>query len=245
MSNWAHDSSAQAGRAINDSAHADSGTVNGPYADPMTSTAPLSLGLADAVLAMSSTLAAINFYLDESDLEGDFLSTAAERRERLYEHLRAVEAGHLVLVGEATGWQGARQSGVPFTSSATVGLRGNKEPSATAVHRLLASAGVGERALLWNAFLLHPHDPGKPRTSATQPSATWARIWPVAGFSTGNVAPPSASTHSSLRKSRVCSVPIVAEWVAVGVIRVLCRSVSRRARFGGWRGRRRGCRGLR
>ena len=125
-----------------DRAHAENGTVHGPYADSMTNTAPLSLGLADAVLAMSSTLAATNFYLDDSDLEGDFLSTAAERRERLYEHLSAVYAGDLVLVGEAAGWQGARQSGVPFTSAATVGLRGNQEPSATAVHKLLASVGA-------------------------------------------------------------------------------------------------------
>lgn len=137
----------------------------------MTNSAPLSLGPADAVLAMSSTLAATNFYLDDSDLEGDFLSTAAERRERLYEHLSAVEAGDLVLVGEAAGWRGARQSGVPFTSAATVGLRGNKEPSATAVHKLLASVGAGDRTLLWNAFPLHPHDPGKPCTNRTPTSA--------------------------------------------------------------------------
>lgn len=137
----------------------------------MTTTPPVSLGLADAVLAMPSTLVATNFYLDDSDLEGNFLSTAAERRERLGEHLRAVEAGDLVLVGEAAGWQGARQSGVPFTSAAGVGLRGSKEPSATAVHSLLASVGMEERTLLWNAFPLHPHDPGKPRTNRTPRSA--------------------------------------------------------------------------
>ena len=74
----------------------------------MTTTPPVSLGLADAVLAMPSTLEATNFYLDDRDLEGILLSTAAERRERLGEHLSAVEAGDLVLVGEAPGWQGAR-----------------------------------------------------------------------------------------------------------------------------------------
>jgi uracil-DNA glycosylase len=137
----------------------------------MTTTSPVLLGLADAVLAMPSTLVATNFYLDDSDLEGNFLSTAAERRERLGEHLSAVEAGDLVLVGEAPGWQGARQSGVPFTSAAGVGLRGSKEPSATAVHSLLASVGMEERTLLWNAFPLHPHDLGKPRTNRTPRSA--------------------------------------------------------------------------
>ena len=131
----------------------------------------MSAGLADAVLAIPSTAVATNFYLDSSDLDGNFFSTAAERLDRLYEHVRATEVGDIVLVGEAAGWQGARQSGVPFTSAATVGLRGSKEPSATAVHELLASVGVLDRALLWNAFPLHPHSPDAPRTNRTPTSA--------------------------------------------------------------------------
>lgn len=137
----------------------------GLYAELMSTTPPVSLGLADAVLAIASSPAATNFYLDASDADGDFLSTAAERRERLCAHLSATEAGDLVFVGEAAGWQRARQSGVPFTSAAAVGLLGTKEPSATAVHGLLASVGMEERTLLWNTFPLHPHFPGNPRTN--------------------------------------------------------------------------------
>ena len=75
-------------------------------------------GLADAVLAIPSTTAATNFYLSSSDLDGNFVSSAGERLDRLYEHFSSTEAGDIVLVGEAAGWRGARQSGVPFTSAA-------------------------------------------------------------------------------------------------------------------------------
>ena len=127
-------------------------------------------GLADAVLAIPSTTAATNFYLSSSDLDGNFVLSAGERLDRLYEHFSFTEAGDIVLVGEAAGWRGARQSGVPFTSAATVGLNGTKEASATAVHELLATIGMLDRALLWNAFPLHPHGPGAPRTNRA-PSA--------------------------------------------------------------------------
>ena len=122
-------------------------------------------GLADAVLAIPSTTVATNFYLTSSDLDGNFVSSAEERLDRLYEHFSATEAGNIVIVGEAAGWRGARQSGVPFTSAPMVGLNGTKEASATAVHELLATTGMLDRALLWNAFPLHPHRPGAPRTN--------------------------------------------------------------------------------
>ncbi len=123
--------------------------------------------LADAVLVIRPSALATNFYLDSSDLEGGFATTASQRRERLVAHIRAVEGGELVVVGEAAGWQGARQSGVAFTSSASVGLAGSKEPSATAVHGLLREAGLLGGALLWNAFPLHPHKLREPRTNRT------------------------------------------------------------------------------
>lgn len=131
----------------------------------------MTAGLIDAVLAIPSTTVATNFYLDDSDQEGSFDSTAAERLDRLNVHVRATDASGLVLVGEAAGWQGARQSGVPFTSAPAVGLRGGKEPSATAMHELLGRVGLLDRALLWNAFPLHPHDLDDPRTNRTPTSA--------------------------------------------------------------------------
>lgn len=126
----------------------------------------------DAVQSIPSTGMATNFYLDESDSFGGFLTSAAERRDRLRSHLRHVGGGDLVLVGEAAGWKGARQSGVPFTSAKTVGLPGvSTEASATIVHGMLRTLSIAHRALLWNAFPLHPHQGGSPRSNRT-PTAT-------------------------------------------------------------------------
>ena len=123
--------------------------------------------LLDSLLAIPSTALAMNFYIAESDREGDFRTSAAERCDRLLDHLGHVDSGDLVIVGEAPGWKGARQSGVPFTSAETVGLKGSNEGSATIVHGMLASLGIADRTLLWNAFPLHPHKAGLPRTNRT------------------------------------------------------------------------------
>ncbi len=123
--------------------------------------------LLDSVLSIPSTTLAMNFYLPDSDAEGDFRTNATERCDRLLAHLDRVSGGDIVIVGEAPGWKGARQSGVPFTSAKTVGLRGSSEASATIVHGMLADLGIADRALLWNAFPLHPHQAGSPRTNRT------------------------------------------------------------------------------
>lgn len=123
--------------------------------------------LLDSVLAIPSTTRAMNFYLPDSDTEGDFRTTSAERCDRLLAHLDRVSGGDVVIVGEAPGWKGARQSGVPFTSAKTVGLQGSSEASATIVHGMLADLGIADRTLLWNAFPLHPHKAGSPRTNRT------------------------------------------------------------------------------
>ena len=122
--------------------------------------------LLDAVLAIPSTASATNFYLADSDLAGSFRSTAAERFDRLRAHLAQVGGGDVALVGEAAGWKGARQSGVPFTSAGAVGLSGvSTEASATIVQGMLSTLGIADRTLLWNAFPLHPHKLGEPRTN--------------------------------------------------------------------------------
>jgi len=126
--------------------------------------------LLDAVLTIASG-PAVNFYRDESDAFGRFLTTADERRAALEAHFANVAGGDLVLIGEAAGWRGARQSGVPFTSAQLVGLQGTREASATIVHRSLNELGLGSRALLWNAFPLHPHVQGNPRSNRAPTAA--------------------------------------------------------------------------
>lgn len=123
--------------------------------------------LLGSVLAIPSTTLAMNFYVPDSDAEGDFRTTAVERCDRLLAHLDRVSDGDIVIVGEAPGWKGARQSGVPFTSAKTVGLQGSSEGSATIVQGMLADLGIADRTLLWNAFPLHPHKTGSPRSNRT------------------------------------------------------------------------------
>lgn len=101
-------------------------------------------------------------------------------------HLRA-HAGRpglrLVLIGEAAGYQGCRISGIPFTSEAllidgsipaiaatprlSTRARPWSEPSARVVWRTLYEQQLVDRTFLWNAFPLHPHEPGKPHSNRT------------------------------------------------------------------------------
>lgn len=92
----------------------------------------------------------------------------------------------LLLIGEAPGYNGARQTGIPFTSERLL-LSGRwplgtidpacrlrparedgrilAEPTATIVCRELAALGL--TAAGWNAYPLHPHRPGNPRRNRT------------------------------------------------------------------------------
>lgn len=127
-----------------------------------------------ATMAIASSTVATNFYLGSSDPGSPFSTTADQRRQALLDYLATVEAGDLVLVGEAAGWRGARQSGVPFTSAATVNLPGSREGSATVMHDALTQLNLHHRALRWNAFPLHPFKPGRPRTNRTPTAAEFA-----------------------------------------------------------------------
>jgi len=127
--------------------------------------------LLSATLALPTNERITNFYLAESDGHHGFLTTAAQRRDRLLAHLNRVALGDLVLVGEAAGWRGARQSGIAFTAAPAVGLPGTREASATIVQDSLELAGLAGKTLLWNALPTHPHRSGAPQTNRT-PTAT-------------------------------------------------------------------------
>lgn len=94
---------------------------------------------------------------------------SATRRANLEDHLRARISPRLLLVGEAPSYQGARFSGVAFTSERDHLARehwtstrpdGWKEPSATIVHRTLRELGLEETTILWNAVPTHPAKDG-------------------------------------------------------------------------------------
>jgi len=173
--------------------------------------------LFDAVLALPSTAIAENFSLPESDRAGDFQTSAADRRDRLRVHLDSVGGGDLIIVGEA------RQSGVPFTSAKAVGLVGSSEASATIVHGMLTTLGIADRTMLWNAFPLHPHAPGAPRTNRTPTTAelatgiTTLRL-PVAGrriICVGGPARRSVSALLGIEVPAIDDAPTSAAAVAI------------------------------
>lgn len=100
---------------------------------------------------------------------------AQARLERLQHHLACPNPA-LLLLGEAPGYQGARYSGIPFTSERLL-LQGAvprvpildqrlsrrrlpfSEPSASIVWGTLHALGIADRTLLWNAFPWHPMGP--------------------------------------------------------------------------------------
>jgi len=101
----------------------------------------------------------------------------AARVTRLRRHFEIVEP-KVILIGEASGYQGCRFSGVPFTSerlvcegaipriAATTRFTTRRlpwsEPSATIVWKTLFALDIAEDTLMWNALPLHPMKTGKP-----------------------------------------------------------------------------------
>ena len=91
---------------------------------------------------------------------------------------------HLILCGEAIGYQGCRHSGIAFTSERLI-LEGSiprisrpasrltcrerpfSEPSATIVWGTLKRLGLAEKTILWNALPMHPFKDGNIRSNRT------------------------------------------------------------------------------
>ena len=113
------------------------------------------------------------------------------RCRRLAAHLAT--RAEQVLIGEASGYQGCRVTGIPFTSERLViagmipriaaDARGTparlpgprlstrrlpwSEPSATIVWSTLHELGIADSTVLWNAFPWHPHRPQQPLSNRT------------------------------------------------------------------------------
>jgi uracil-DNA glycosylase len=106
----------------------------------------------------------------------------ARRLARLMRHLDC--RARFLLVGEAPGYQGAKVSGIPFTSERLMGegviprialgdarlstrARPWSEPSATIVWKALHELGIADQTILWNAFPWHPYKAGQLHSNRT------------------------------------------------------------------------------
>lgn len=116
--------------------------------------------------------ACCNFYADDCD-DSPFPTMTgrsdgpAVRRSNLRRYLAKHWEAGTVLVGEAPGYRGARLSGIPFTSQHQLEGTGQKEGTATLVHRVLRELGAETQVLLWNVVPLHPHKQFLPRSNRT------------------------------------------------------------------------------
>jgi uracil-DNA glycosylase len=116
---------------------------------------------------------ALNLY-DETDSVawGDEPGQASERTLALRGYLAAHWGAPTILVGEAPGQDGARWTGVPFTSCRQLFGSGPTEATATVVHRVLADLGSEDEVLLWNASMLFApgnRDPRRVEVEACAP----------------------------------------------------------------------------
>jgi uracil-DNA glycosylase len=131
----------------------------------------------------------------------------------------------VLLVGEAPGYRGMRMTGVPFSNPAIIegrvdpfGLFGPEkgyvlpqdagtvaaEPTATVMWDVLAELDF--LPLLWSAYPLHPHQPGRPlsnRTPSTAEIRTGLPLWQELAriFGIGNVIAVGNIGHRSVLAS--------------------------------------------
>jgi hypothetical protein len=126
------------------------------------------------------------FDICEEDTE---CNTPELKLRRLAEHLACTP--RFLMVGEAPGYAGCRQTGIAFTSERLI-LEGAiprlaqeserltrrdlpfSEPSATTVWKTLNHLGIAHETILWNALQLHPHREGQVRTNRTPSEAELA-----------------------------------------------------------------------
>ncbi len=111
----------------------------------------------------------------------DLPDAAARRVENLRRYLRAHREAGWMLVGQEAGYAGCRFSGIPFTGEdqlegsralpvfAGKGYRRSsvlpKPSSERSANIVWPCIGTSGRAVLWNSFPFHCHEPGKPLTN--------------------------------------------------------------------------------
>ncbi len=124
----------------------------------------MTVGEVMASVGSLSVPGALNIYDEEESVRwGDPPGAAIRRRRALQRYLTSHWSARTVLVGEAPGKNGARRTGLPFTSMRQMTGEGPAEPTATIVQRVLAELGQQDQVLLWNASILFVPDNRSPR----------------------------------------------------------------------------------
>ena len=138
------------------------------------------------LLAQRPGLNVFNPWTDHDATTDVTANAPSHRRACLRQHLAC--NARWILIGEAPGYQGAKVSGIPFTSERLM-LEGHipginlkdrrlstrerpwSEPSATIVWNVLHDLGIANQTILWNAYPWHPHKDGTLHSNRT-PTAT-------------------------------------------------------------------------
>jgi hypothetical protein len=140
----------------------------------MGSNVPDPVGRLIGMLVHLEVAGALNIYNEGQCVAwGEGPGAAMQRVSALSRYLAAHWGAPTVMVGEAPGKDGARWTGVPFTSCRLLNGSGPTERTATAVRRALADLDCDDEVLLWNVSALFPPDnrnPRKPEIDACAPA---------------------------------------------------------------------------
>lgn len=125
----------------------------------------------------------------------DRTDAARVRRRNLARCLDAAIAAHVdtIWIARDLGYRGGRRTGVPLTdevhldqAAALMGgialdraTRGPLVAERTAAIVWSVLARIGEPAVLWNVFPLHPHEPGDPFSNRCHTRAEREATWPL------------------------------------------------------------------
>ncbi|NNJ11698.1 uracil-DNA glycosylase [Chloroflexales bacterium ZM16-3] len=152
----------------------------------------------DSIIADLSALSAPADAVNPYALDGPPGNAVRRANLRMALQMALARGPDLLLVGEAPGYNGARRTGVPFTSErlllagvaplgqygaergfalATDDGRISAEPTATIAYRELAALGLF--AVGWNAYPLHPHRPGNDQSNRPPRAAEVALGMPL------------------------------------------------------------------
>jgi len=165
----------------------------------------------------------------EHDPTTDLCADApAHRLARLRRHLDC--DAKFILIGEAPGYQGAKISGIPFTSERLMGEgaipritleaprlssreRPWSEPSATIVWKTLDELGIAGQTILWNAFPWHPYIKGTLHSNRTPTPKEREMGRPVLlallkGFSQAHLFALGRQAEHTLASMGIASTPL-------------------------------------